>query len=132
MLTELTLFNLNNNAFLLNYLPVVIFVCVACFLVVGLLFGSYIITPQLPYGDKNTQYECGFDAFSDSRKLFNIRFYLVAILFIIFDVEIAFLYPWALVVKDVSNVGFYGAIVFLLILALGFIYEFKKGVLEWN
>lgn len=132
MLTELTLFNLNNNDFLINYLPVIIFAGVAFFLVVGLLFGSYIITPQLPYGNKNSQYECGFDAFADSRKLFNIRFYLVAILFIVFDVEIAFLYPWALVIKEISNIGFYSAIVFLLILTFGFIYEFKKGVLEWN
>jgi len=130
MLSDLALFNLNNG-FLLNYLPILIFIVISFVMVVGMLSASYIITPQLPYSNKNSPYECGFDAMSDSRKLFNIRFYLVAILFVVFDVEIAFLYPWALVVKEVSNAGFWGAIVFLIVLTMGFIYEFKKGVLEW-
>lgn len=131
MLNDLALFNLHNDSFLFNYLPILIFIVISFVMVVGMLSASYIITPQLPYSNKNSQYECGFDTISDSRKLFNIRFYLVAILFVVFDVEIAFLYPWALVIKDVSAAGFWGAIVFLIVLAMGFVYEFKKGVLEW-
>ncbi|KAL0263871.1 UNVERIFIED_CONTAM: hypothetical protein PYX00_011172 [Menopon gallinae] len=131
MLNELALFNISNSCFFSNYLPILIFIVISFILVVGLLTASYTITPQLPYTNKVKQYECGFDSISDSRKLFNIKFYLVAIIFVIFDVEIAFLYPWALVVKEITLAGFWSAIIFIAVLVLGFVYELKKGVLEW-
>ena len=93
---------------------------------------SYAIAPKKPYGEKLSPYECGFEAFEDSRMKFDVRFYLVAILFIIFDLEIAFLFPWAVVLDEIGWFGFTAMAVFLGILVIGFIYEWKKGALEWE
>ena len=115
-----------------NYLPVLVFV------VIGILFGvapiavGYLLGPSNPYGEKLSPYECGFEAFEDSRMKFDVRFYLVAILFIIFDLEIAFLFPWAVVLDELGLFGFFAMAVFLGILVIGFIYEWVKGALEWE
>ena len=115
-----------------NYLPVLIF------LVLGVVFGmvpvalNYVLGPSRPDQDKLSPYECGFEAFEDSRMKFDVRFYLVAILFIIFDLEIAFLFPWAVVLEDIGMFGFVAMMIFLAILVVGFIYEWKKGALEWE
>ena len=115
-----------------NYLPILVF------LVLGLLFGvvpiaaAYVLGPTKPYGEKLSPYECGFEAFEDSRMKFDVRFYLVAILFIIFDLEIAFLFPWAVVLDELGLFGYMAMVMFLGILVIGFIYEWKKGALEWE
>lgn len=115
-----------------NYLPVLVFV------VIGILFGvapiamGYMMGPRNPYGEKLSPYECGFEAFEDSRMKFDVRFYLVAILFIIFDLEIAFLFPWAVVLDELGIFGLVAMTVFLGILVIGFIYEWAKGALEWE
>lgn len=115
-----------------NYLPILVF------LIIGVAFGvapialGYLLGPSRPDKAKLSPYECGFEAFEDSRMKFDVRFYLVAILFIIFDLEIAFLFPWAVVVKDIGVFGFWAMTVFLGILVIGFIYEWKKGALEWE
>ena len=115
-----------------NYLPILVF------LVLGLLFGvvpilaARLLGPNRPDSAKLSPYECGFEAFEDSRMKFDVRFYLVAILFIIFDLEIAFLFPWAIVLQDIGWFGFWAMFVFLGILVIGFIYEWKKGALEWE
>ena len=120
-------------AFMLeNYLPILIFLVVGTLIgVVPVLLG-YVLGPRKPYGEKLSPYECGFEAFEDSRMKFDVRFYLVAILFIIFDLEIAFLFPWAVVLKKIGMFGFTAMLVFLGILVIGFIYEWKKGALEWE
>jgi len=115
-----------------NYLPVLIFIGVGIALGVGPIVLSYLVGPAKPYADKLSPYECGFDAFEDSRMKFDVRFYLVAILFIIFDLEIAFLFPWAIVLDKIGMFGFVAMAVFLGILVIGFIYEWKKGALEWE
>jgi NADH-quinone oxidoreductase subunit A len=115
-----------------NYLPILIF------LVMGAVFGiapvvlGRLVAPHRPDSDKLSPYECGFEAFEDSRMKFDVRYYLVAILFIIFDLEIAFLFPWAVVLKEIGMFGFLSMVVFLTILVVGFIYEWKKGALEWE
>jgi NADH-quinone oxidoreductase subunit A len=115
-----------------NYLPILVF------LILGAVFGvapiaiGYILGPSRPDKAKLSPYECGFEAFEDSRMKFDVRFYLVAILFIIFDLEIAFLFPWAVVLQDIGVFGFWAMAVFLGILVIGFIYEWKKGALEWE
>ena len=115
-----------------NYLPILIFV------VVGIAFGvlpialGYVLAPQRPDSAKLSPYECGFEAFEDSRMKFDVRYYLVAILFILFDLEIAFLFPWAVVLEQIGLFGFMAMVVFLGILVVGFIYEWKKGALEWE
>ncbi len=115
-----------------NYLPILVF------LLVGVLFGlvpialGYLIGPQRPDPEKLSPYECGFEAFADSRMRFDVRYYLVAILFIIFDLEIAFLFPWAVVLDSIGLYGLLAMILFLGILVVGFIYEWKKGALEWE
>ena len=115
-----------------NYLPVLIF------LFVGLGFGTLLIIlgfalgRHRPDSEKLSPYECGFEAFEDSRMKFDVRYYLVAILFIIFDLEIAFLFPWAVVLRDIGLFGFWAMVLFLAILVVGFIYEWKKGALEWE
>lgn len=115
-----------------NYLPILVF------LVMGLLFGvgpvvaGFILAPNKPDSEKLSPYECGFEAFEDSRMKFDVRYYLVAILFIIFDLEIAFLFPWAVVMEELGMFGFMAMIMFLGILVVGFIYEWKKGALEWE
>lgn len=115
-----------------NYLPVLIFLVVGILLGVGLILLGSVLGPRKPYGEKLSPYECGFEAFEDSRMKFDVRFYLVAILFIIFDLEIAFLFPWAVVLKKIGMFGFTAMLVFLGILVIGFVYEWKKGALEWE
>ncbi|MEC9454855.1 MAG: NADH-quinone oxidoreductase subunit A [Pseudomonadota bacterium] len=121
-----------SQSFLLEYLPILIFLGIAAVIAVGAVAASYIAAPQNPDTDKVSAYECGFDAFDDARGRFDVRFYLVAILFIIFDLEVAFLFPWAVSFKDIGLYGFWSMVVFLGILTIGFIYEWKKGALEWD
>jgi NADH-quinone oxidoreductase subunit A len=115
-----------------SYLPIFIFLCVAFGLSVALVFLAYLRSPKRPDLEKLSQYECGFEAFSDARIRFDVRYYLVAILFIIFDLEIAFLFPWAITFKELGWIGFTSVMLFLSILTLGFIYEWRKGALEWE
>lgn len=121
-----------SQSFLLEYLPILIFLGIAAVISIGAVAASYIAAPQNPDADKVSAYECGFDAFDDARGRFDVRFYLVAILFIIFDLEVAFLFPWAVSFKDIGLYGFWSMMVFLGILTIGFIYEWKKGALEWD
>ncbi len=115
-----------------NYLPILIFIAVG--LAVGVLpitFG-WLLSTSRPDSQKLSPYECGFEAFEDSRMKFDVRYYLVAILFIIFDLEIAFLFPWAVALNEIGMAGFLAMMVFLGVLVVGFIYEWKKGALEWE
>jgi len=118
--------------FLKDYLSVVIFFFVALFLSVGFIVLNFLFAPRKPDPEKLSAYECGFEAFSDSRMKFDVRFYLVAILFIIFDLEIAFLFPWAISLGSIGALGFWSMMIFLSILTIGFIYEWKKGALDWD
>ena len=118
--------------FLSEYLSIIIFLFIAIALSVGFVFINFILAPNNPDPEKLSTYECGFKAFSDSRIEFDIRFYLVAILFIIFDLEIAFLFPWAISLGNIGLLGFFSMMIFLSILTIGFIYEWKKGALEWE
>ncbi len=117
---------------LLSYLPVAIFIGVALAIGLALMVSAFIIAISKPDPEKLSAYECGFDAFDDARMHFDIRFYLVAILFIIFDLEVAFLFPWAISLKEVGMFGFWSMMVFLGILTVGFVYEWRKGALEWD
>ena len=121
-----------SQSFLLEYLPILIFLGIAAVISIGAVAASYIAAPQNPDADKVSAYECGFDAFSDARHKFDVRFYLVAILFIIFDLEVAFLFPWAVAFGEVSMMAFWSMMVFLGVLTIGFAYEWKKGALEWE
>ena len=118
--------------FLKDYLSIIIFLFIALVLSMGFIFINFICAPNNPDPEKLSAYECGFEPFSDSRMEFDIRFYLVAILFIIFDLEIAFLFPWAITLGKIGAIGFYSMMSFLLILTIGFIYEWKKGALDWE
>jgi len=116
-----------------NYIPVLIFICLGLFVGVAMIaLGGFVMAPRKPNPEKNSPYECGFSAFEDARLKFDVRFYLVAILFIIFDLEIAFLFPWAIVLEDIGLFGILAMGLFLGILVVGFIYEWKKGALEWE
>lgn len=115
-----------------NYLPVLIFICVGLLVGTVMIALGFVLAPHKPDSEKLSPYECGFEAFEDARMKFDVRYYLVAILFIIFDLEIAFLFPWAIVLKDVGLFGFIAMLVFLGILVVGFVYEWKKGALEWE
>ncbi len=117
---------------LINYLPILIFIFIAAGLSVVMILGSLLFGKQNPDSDKLSAYECGFDAFTDSRNKFDVRFYLVTLLFIIFDLEIAFLFPWAISLGEIGVFGFWSMVVFLTILTVGFIYEWKKGALDWE
>lgn len=117
---------------LINYLPILIFIVIAVGMSVVMILGSLLLGKQNPDPDKLSAYECGFDAFSDSRNKFDVRFYLVTLLFIIFDLEIAFLFPWAISLGTIGVFGFWSMVVFLTILTVGFIYEWKKGALDWE
>lgn len=117
---------------LLEYLPIVVFLGLAIALAVILSLSAVIVAVRNPDAEKVSAYECGFNAFDDARMRFDVRFYLVSILFIIFDLEIAFLFPWAVAFKDVGLFGFWSMIVFLAVLTIGFVYEWKKGALEWD
>ena len=115
-----------------EYLAVVIFFGLAIGLGIVLILAAFVLAVRHPDPEKVSAYECGFNAFDDARMKFDVRFYLVAILFIIFDLEIAFLFPWAVAFKDVGLVGFWSMMVFLGVLTIGFAYEWKKGALEWE
>ncbi len=120
------------DALLREYLPILIFLGLAIGLaaVMGLI--PFVTARQRPDPEKLSTYECGFEPFSDSRKQFDVRFYLVAILFIIFDLEVAFLFPWAITLGEIGPFGFWSMMVFLGVLTVGFVYEWKKGALEWE
>jgi len=115
-----------------DYLPLVIFIALAGVIGVALLVAPFVVAFSRPDAEKLSAYECGFNAFDDARMKFDVRFYLVAILFIIFDLEVAFLFPWAVAFKEVGLFGFWSMMVFLGVLTIGFVYEWKKGALEWN
>ena len=115
-----------------NYLPVLVFLVVGLLVGVGPMAIGFIMGPRRPDAAKNSPYECGFEAFEDARMKFDVRYYLVAILFIIFDLEIAFLFPWAVVLDRIGLTGLLAMGLFLTILVVGFIYEWKKGALEWE
>jgi NADH-quinone oxidoreductase subunit A len=119
-------------AYIQAYLPIIIFLGIAIGLSVVMVALPFIVALKRPDAEKLSAYECGFEAFGDARGQFDVRFYLVAILFIIFDLEIAFLFPWAVVLKEVGLLGFWSMMVFLGLLTVGFIYEWKKGGLEWE
>ena len=118
--------------FLTDYLSIIIFLFIALFISIGFILINFISSPSNPDPEKLSAYECGFDAFDDSRMEFDVRFYLVAILFIIFDLEIAFLFPWAITLGKIGVFGFWSMMIFLAVLTIGFIYEWKKGALEWE
>ena len=118
--------------FLTDYLSIIIFLLIALLISIGFILINFISSPSNPDPEKLSAYECGFDAFDDSRMEFDVRFYLVAILFIIFDLEIAFLFPWAITLGEIGVFGFWSMMIFLAVLTVGFIYEWKKGALEWE
>ena len=120
------------NIIFKEYLIILIFFVVSSLLSVLLFFLSYFITPQKLDQEKISAYECGFNPFDDARSTFDVRFYLVAILFLIFDLEVSFLFPWSIVLSKISLFGFWSMIIFLIILTIGFIYEWYKGALEWE
>ncbi len=117
---------------LVEYLPILIFLGIAIAMAVLMVAASYIVARQRPDSEKVSAYECGFEAFDDARGRFDVRFYLVAILFIIFDLEVAFMFPWAVALGEIGVFGFWSMVIFLGILTIGFIYEWKKGGLEWE
>ena len=117
---------------LLDYLPLVVFIAVALGLSLALLIAPFLVAYKQPDPEKLSAYECGFNAFDDARMKFDVRFYLVAILFIIFDLEVAFLFPWAAALGDIGLFGFWSMMLFLAVLTVGFIYEWRKGALEWE
>ena len=120
------------NALLLEYLPILIFLGIALVFSFAMLGAAFFLAPSKPDSEKLSSYECGFEAFDDARSRFDVRFYLVAILFIIFDLEVAFLFPWAISLGKIGVFGFWSMIVFLGLLTIGFVYEWKKGALEWE
>jgi NADH-quinone oxidoreductase subunit A len=117
---------------LMDYLPIVIFMAVAGGITLALMVAPFLIAYQKPDAEKLSAYECGFNAFDDARMKFDVRFYLVSILFIIFDLEVAFLFPWAVSLGKIGVFGFWSMMVFLGLLTIGFIYEWRKGALEWD
>ncbi len=117
---------------LYNYIPVLIFIVIGLGLGAVMIMLGAMLGPHRPDSEKQSPYECGFEAFEDSRMKFDVRYYLVAILFIIFDLEIAFLFPWAVVLDEIGMFGFLAMMVFLGVLVVGFIYEWRKGALEWE
>ena len=117
---------------LVAYLPLVVFIGVAAVIGLALLVVAFLVAYKEPNPEKLSAYECGFNALDDARMKFDVRFYLVAILFIIFDLEVAFLFPWAVSLGDIGMFGFWSMVVFLAVLTIGFIYEWKKGALEWD
>ena len=117
---------------LADYVPILIFLVIAVVLGGILMIAGRVLAPNHPDKEKLSPYECGFEAFEDSRMKFDVRYYLVAILFIIFDLEIAFLFPWAIVLEEIGVFGFWAMMLFLAILVVGFVYEWMKGALEWE
>jgi NADH-quinone oxidoreductase subunit A len=117
---------------LIEYLPILVFGVIAGGIALAMVGGSILAARQKPYAEKLSAYECGFEAFDDARRRFDVRFYLVAILFIIFDLEVAFLFPWAVSLAKIGGFGFFSMMGFLGVLTVGFIYEWRKGALEWE
>jgi|TARA_B110000305_G_scaffold242213_1_gene321347 NADH-quinone oxidoreductase subunit A len=117
---------------LLDYLPVIVFIGVALVVSLALMGSSFVLAVNNPDSEKLSTYECGFEPFDDARMKFDVRFYLVAILFIIFDLEVAFLFPWAISFNDIGLYGYFSMMIFLFVLTIGFVYEWKKGALEWD
>ena len=117
---------------LAEYLPILIFLAVAGGLAAAMVAASYLIARQRPDPEKVSAYECGFEPFDDARARFDVRYYLVAILFIIFDLEVAFLFPWAISLEGIGAFGFWSMMIFLILLTVGFVYEWRKGALEWE
>jgi NADH-quinone oxidoreductase subunit A len=115
-----------------GYLPILVFMVIAGVIALAMVGGSLLVARQKPYADKVSAYECGFEPFDDARRRFDVRFYLVAILFIIFDLEVAFLFPWAVALKDIGWFGFLSMVGFLAVLTVGFVYEWCKGALDWE
>ena len=115
-----------------QYFPILLFILVGLGIGLALLMLGTLVSPDRPDAAKLSPYECGFEAFEDARMKFDVRYYLIAILFILFDLEIAFLFPWAVVLPDIGIFGFWSMMVFLAILVIGFVYEWKKGALEWE
>ena len=118
--------------FLIEYFPILIFLIIAGGISAAMVLGSLLVGTRNPDPEKLSAYECGFDAFSDARNKFDVRFYLVTLLFIIFDLEIAFLFPWAISLGEIGVFGFWSMMIFLGVLTVGFIYEWKKGALDWE
>ncbi len=120
------------TSFLAEYLPILIFIIIGLFIAISMTAIPFILGSSKPDSEKLSAYECGFEPFNDSRLEFDVRFYLVAILFIIFDLEIAFLFPWAISLGTIGFFGFCSMMIFLFILTVGFVYEWKKGALDWE
>ena len=120
------------NNLVSQYLPLAVFIAVALVIGCGLMLAPFLVAVRNPDPEKVSAYECGFNAFDDARMKFDVRFYLVAILFIIFDLEVAFLFPWAIAFGELGAFGFWSMMVFLAVLTIGFIYEWRKGALEWD
>ena len=120
------------DALLREYLPILVFLGIALGLSLVIVLASFVVARQRPDSEKLSAYECGFDPFSDARAKFDVRFYLVAILFIIFDLEVAFLFPWAVALGHIGVFGFWSMFAFLVVLTVGYIYEWRKGALEWD
>jgi NADH-quinone oxidoreductase subunit A len=120
------------NSLLQEYFPILVFLVIAGGLALVMVAAAYVLARQNPNSEKLSPYECGFDPFEDARVRFDVRYYLVAILFIIFDLEVAFLFPWAVSLGDIGAFGFWSMVVFLAVLTVGFIYEWRKGALEWE
>ncbi len=120
------------NTLLADYLPLAIFFGIAMVIALAMLVAPFIVAPNNPDPEKVSAYECGFPAFDDARMKFDVRFYLVSILFIIFDLEVAFLFPWTVAFKEAGLFGFWAMMIFLGVLTIGFIYEWRKGALEWD
>ncbi len=120
------------NELLYSYLPIIIFMGVALVIGIALMAAPFLVAYSAPDAEKLSAYECGFNSFDDARMKFDVRFYLVSILFIIFDLEVAFLFPWAVSFNEIGMFGFWSMMVFLAVLTVGFIYEWKKGALEWD
>ena len=121
-----------SSEFLKDYFPIMLFLFIALGLSIGFIVLNFVFSPKNPDPEKLSAYECGFEPFNDSRMEFDVRFYLVAILFIIFDLEIAFLFPWAISLGTIGLYGYLSMLIFLFILTIGFIYEWKKGALDWE
>ncbi len=115
-----------------EYLPIMFFLAIAIVIAVAMVATSYVLARQRPDAEKISSYECGFEPFEDARSKFDVRFYLVAILFIIFDLEVAFLFPWAVSLEEIGGFGFWSMFIFLVVLTVGFAYEWRKGALEWE
>ncbi len=120
------------SALLGSYLPIVIFIGVALVVALALVAAPFLVAYRNPDPEKLSAYESGFNSFDDARMKFDVRFYIVAILFIIFDLEVAFLFPWAVSFGEIGMLGFWSMMVFLAVLTIGFVYEWKKGALEWD